>query len=962
MYSGTISGPVWLPKKIFGPAGYDGRNHSFFFFSYEPLRIADETFLLATRIPTARELTGDLRESYEVLTQCSACVTALRSQGADAALAALRAQYAAGTAPQLYYQFDRNAQGMPFGIRYTNRNQYVPIPNNDLTAALANNPIARRLLAFYPTPQNPNPYVRFIRPDGLWDQNGNNVFFARGVRNEDTRYNMRFDHALTRNDRLAFRYTFVPVIGVRYTFDGPNSPANNIPQDRNLAQNFFFSHTRNFGASKVNEFRATYTRADQNREPSAVVTSKDWGAELGLRPATLGKGFPLIASLAPGFAGGTLGIGGRDGRTLDVNLGISDDFSWITGRHALKFGVDFRAFQMNRYDLSFLQGGFYAFGAAETNNGVGGGSALASFILGIVSSYQVKTVQVPFYYRWKYYAGYAQDDFKVRPNLTINYGLRYSVETPRTEKYNRQGSFDPNVTGTLNGFPVKGGFVFSGEQGRMRTLWKTNYMGFEPRLGIAWTPLERMTVRTSFALLRAPLTGLSNFILPDLNVPTTAIGGNNGGVNPGYINVVTNPVGPIPPNIPLSNGPLFNFAGFYVDPSSAVPYAQQWFLALQYQVSRDLVFEVAYNGNKGTHLFSGSTDFNQPSYDAIRNAIKNRVNLNATTPNAFGITDASGRLLTVTALQALRPYQHFFNNPIQSLFDRRGNSIYHALYVQARQRLSKGLLLHGSFSWSKSIDDASSSFGGAIGSPTDIYGLARPQDPTNLRAERAVSTYDIPWKLAYGFNYDLPFGRGKLLTTNSKALNAVIGDWSLSGQGAYFGGYPIWLRLGNQGYWFSVGGGDNVLPGATIRPNIVPGQPLINPDWRKDPYTISYINPAAISIPGSLDNPEFGSASRTLSRLRNPNGFVFDASLRKGIKLRSDGKVSLQLRGDFINALNHPSFFFNPNVGHDLLTSNFNRNSLTDPNQAPFTINPAFGKFLNVTPARSIRVAAKLIW
>ena len=135
-----------------------------------------------------------------------------------------------------------------------------------------------------------------------------------------------------------------------------------------------------------------------------------------------------------------------------------------------------------------------------------GGSNIASFILGIVNSFTVRQIEVPFYYRWRYYAGYVQDDFKMRQNLTLNLGVRYDVETPRTEKYYRQGSFDPTVTGTLNGKPVTGGFVFSGENGRGRGLWPTNFKGIQPRVGFAWTPRRFMTVRGSYSLLRAPIT------------------------------------------------------------------------------------------------------------------------------------------------------------------------------------------------------------------------------------------------------------------------------------------------------------------------------------------------------------------------------------------------------------------------------------------------------------------------
>ena len=963
LFSGIFSGPVWLPRSIFGPASIDGRNRTFFHVTVEPARITDELWSFRTRIPTAKELTGDLSEGYDVLSQC--CLATLQNQGVEAALAQLRGLQAQGRAPQLFYQFDRNAQGIPFGNRYNSPTQYVAIPGNNLSAVLRNNPLAQYIFSLYPSTTRPTQYARFIRPDGLWAPDGNNIFQARGVRNRDNRYSMRFDHALTANDRLAFRYTYVPVAGTRWNFFGPDINANPIPLDRSLARNFYLSHTRNFGANKVNEFRATYMRGNQFRYPADAVVEKDWGAELGLRAATLGFGFPTLSGLPGGNIGLGGGTGNGGGRTLDVNLGLSDDFSWIVGRHALKMGVDFRFYQMNRYDTTDLLGGTYGFSAAQTNSGAGGGSALASFILGVVNSYTVKTTEVPFYYRWRYYSGYAQDDFKVRQNLTINAGLRYAIETPRTEKYNRQGSFDPNVTGTLNGLPVKGGFVFSGENGRPRGLWEVNRNGFEPRLGIAWTPKDFMTVRASYAFLKAPLTGQSFFIIPDLNAPSIPISGNNGGVNVGQVNYITNPVGPIGPNLALSSGPLFNFAGIYIDPSNKRPYSQQWSLSLQFQVSRSMAIDLTYSGSKGTHLFVASSDLNRPADEAVIAGIRSRTNFTAAQANKFNLTDASGRIRTMTYFESLRPYGQFFDRTILTYLDRRGNSQYHALYVTAKQRLAKGLVAQASYTWSKSIDDASASFGGAIGQESDIFGLARPQVFSDLRAEKALSTYDIPHRLTVGWTWDLPLGKKGWVQTKNAVVNTLFGGWTLAGLATAQGGYPIWVRMGNTGYWFSQGGGDALLQTSTLRPNLVPGVPLINPDWRKDPYRSQfaggYLNPAAFAVPGSLDNPAFGNAPRTLSGARNPNTYFFDANLSKRFPLKGE-KLWLQLRADFINALNHPNFFFNPNNGHDVLTGNFNRNSLTNPAIAPFSVNGSFGRLdpNNTNNGRTIRVAIRL--
>jgi hypothetical protein len=363
-------------------------------------------FYTANRVLTPKELSGDLSESLELINQC--CAATLQAQGPEAALAQLRGLYAQNRGPQLYYQFPTNANGFPLGNQYANNTLYQPIPGNNLARQLAQNRLAQEIFKLYPTPQNPGPFTVFIRPDGLWDRTGANAFTARGVKSVDDRYSFRMDHQVSDRDRANFRYTFVPVRGTRFNFLGFNSPANPIAQDDNKSRNFVFSETHTFGGTKVNEFRASYTRGTQFRGPNELALSKDWGAELGLVPATKGAGYPAIGGLP---APNGIGSGGGTGLVLDTNLGFADDFSWLRGRHSFKLGTDIRFFQANRLDATGVFGGSYTF-SGFTNGpatpGVAGpsvgGSNVASFIRGIMNSVSIRRVQIPFYYRWKYYA------------------------------------------------------------------------------------------------------------------------------------------------------------------------------------------------------------------------------------------------------------------------------------------------------------------------------------------------------------------------------------------------------------------------------------------------------------------------------------------------------------------------------------------------------------------------------
>jgi hypothetical protein len=927
MYGGSFGGPVWIPLL------YPRRNQTFFFVSVEPLRQSDEQFN-RQRMLTPGELQGNFNDSLDLLNQ-----TILHNQGLDAALAAPRVG-------SIDYQFILNAAGFPTG-NVLPAAQYTPVPNNDLSAQLKQNPTAQYIFSKLPKLSNPGSYAAFYRPDGMYASDGTNGYGARGVESSDNRFTVRGDQNVGSRDRLAARYTRVPVGATRYDFLGPNSPLGAIFTDSIDAHNASVSETHVFSGNTVNEFRATYIRADRFRGPIPAALTQDFASLMGLYPATDHAGFPLIS----GWPGNNIGSGGstRDGgHSIDVNLGLADDLTLIRGAHSFKVGGETRFLQLNRNDNSGFYGGNYGFSGSNTSTGTAGGSAVASFILGIVNSFSVSTVPLPYYYRWHYFAGYVQDDWKVRHKVTLNLGLRYSLETPRTEKYNHQGTFVPSFAGALNGITATGAFVFSGSDGLQRTLWPTNYLGFEPRAGIAWAPSDRMTVRASYALVHAPLTGVGNVPLPDLGQPAVSIGKSVGGVNPNaWVDYITNPVAPVPPPVTLNGQPQFSWpAGnlIYVGQSSAVPYVQLISVSLQYQL-KGTVLEAAFSRSKGTHLFGMPTDVNSPSLSTLVPYIAANANFNsATIPNSYNSANK------MTLGQSLTRYQQFYNNAITSEYDRKYDSTYNALYLTARRRLTAGLMLTGTFSWSKSMDDASS--GQTDTNVIDIWGPDRPQYFGNSRLERSVSTFDVPQKISVAASYELPFR--KLLPDHGRAAT-LLGGWRASGISTWQRGYPIFVTLGNTGYYFTSNGGTVLPPDMVVRPNVLQGVPFINPNWRSDPLDVSpgdgYLNPAAFGVPGSPGNPQLGNAPRTLPYARNPSTAFFDASLRKTVRLRE--RLSLELRGDAIDALNHPNFF----VGGSGTSTGVHAIYTT---ANTFVENATFGQMAALTQGRVIRVGVRV--
>jgi hypothetical protein len=941
-------GPIILPKI------YDGRNRTFFYVGVEPGRLSN-TVTQQGRVPLPSDLQGDFGNNWAFINQ-----TILSQQGAAAALAAPRTG-------GIYYQTALNSAGFPTGPQFTSASQYSAVPNNNLSAQLAQNPFAKYVLSQFPTPQNPGPYFSFYRPDGLWLNNGYNVSYLRGVNNTDNRWAFRIDHSLTDRDRLFVRFTNIPLTSGRFFGLPTTSPAQEAISDQSWANDTAINETHVVSSAMVNEVRLMYMRNRQLRAEAPAALSKDWAASFNLTPATAGAGFPQIVladSTGNIFNGPTFG-NGNNLQQVDENYQISDDLTWTHNRHTLKFGVDIRRLQSNQTNLNGVYGGGYTFNQSFTNNGTSGGTGLASLILGLVGSYSNTPVEVPNYYRWHYYAGFVQDDFRVSPSLTLNLGLRYEVETPRIDRYNFQGTFVPTVTGMLNGMAATGAYCRSGSCGLSTSLWPTNYTGFEPRVGIAWSPSSRMTVRSSFNLIRIPLTGYSNSPNPNYNVSSNSVGGTTGGVIANQpVDYLTNPVGSLTSALSTygAGGPYFSVLGItipFVDQNTVMPYAMQWGATIQYQIDSKTMVQVGYNGLRGVHLITNlSPALNVPGLATLKTLISQGYNFNATSPNPFGITNVGSTTVnSESAYQALSPYQNFYNQSIQELFNRAGGSIYNGLYINAMRRVGWGISIQGSFAWSKSIDDT----GGDGNLQNSGFPTSPIQDVYGLKEERSISNFDIPAKLTAAYSWQLPLGSGRSLSTRVKAIDALIGHWSTSGIFNTESGEPLGFTLGSPGYFVSTGGGTSLLPaGMTLRPNIVPGQSCYNPDWRANPFGTQYINQAMFAVPGSLGDPELGNASRTLSACRSPRILTFNASLDRTIPLGKSERRNLHIGATAQNLFNHPVFYLN---GLYSAFSAFNTASITNSATPAFTNVSTFGTLNSANTqgvSRVIQVSIKL--
>ena len=502
----TVGGPVYLPK--FGEGGpglYDGHDKTFFFFAYEP-RWRRDFLSQPTLLPTAAERAGDFSNLVRT-----------NSGWLPSAIATQFGRTSVGPAT-IFQQFNLvNGQLVPLPqtctVNGVTTATFCPYPGNRIPTAMID-PKALELLKFMPVGGD------YFLDDGLV----RNYIVQRFVQQDETRYTLRLDHALTSNDKVNFRYTKTPAIGVR----GFGSEVNGSTGVFSDAKQFLFSHNHMFTATIVNDLRLNYTRGvfSEDFGPKfSIVGGRNIATELGLPSLTSG-GIPLFQISQDN--GGNIGYNafadiGSSGSTNNFNVeqryNISDVLYWTTGSQTWKFGVDLNDARLNVIPFFGASGGRWEFRVVNTSDnrgtGVGnGGNNLASLLLGVPNTVQVRPLLLNYDYRWRSGSAFVQNDWKVRPNLTVNLGLRYALQFPRVEKHDLQGSFRTDITQTVTltdaqrratatglgiatTAPIPStvpttitipAFAFAGRGGRSRYLTPVDYLGFEPRFGFAWSP------------------------------------------------------------------------------------------------------------------------------------------------------------------------------------------------------------------------------------------------------------------------------------------------------------------------------------------------------------------------------------------------------------------------------------------------------------------------------------------
>jgi hypothetical protein len=651
--------------------------------------------------------------------------------------------------------------------------------------------------------------------------------------------------------------------------------------------------TKTIGTSAVNEFHVSYTRdANDLGKPSGG---------LGVSLASQG-----ITGIVPGttqgvenvvFNGGSLVLGTVPGRFDQINndFGLNDNFSKVVGTHSIKFGAQLEYGQIDTNPLSCLNGSFL-FNGSET------GSAFADFLLGISSVYTQNQLRA-FYGRNKYVGLYAQDSWRLKHNLTLNYGLRWDRIEPWYEKYNNNITFIPGEQSVV--FPTAPvGIVYPGDKGVPRTLAPPGNRDFAPRLGLAYSPNVgqdsllgkivggpgKTSIRAGFSILYAAISGETLGLIADnppygytfqnTNNPLFVnpfidgdTGNNEGQRFPGQFAPLTVSPSHPDPNIDFSQfEPIGATPGYKTN--NVIPYTEEFMLSLQRQIGNNTLLSVSYIGNEGHHL--PVLEAANPGNPALC------LSLPGCGPGGENnvYTNASGQTVNGTR-GPLGP--DFGSVSYQTTI---GNSNYNALEASVHHTSGR-VQLFFSYTYSKSID-----LGSNLGDQVD------PFDPSLLRG---LSAFDMRHNFVASYTWRIPFEH--LLRADDRWTNG----WSISGITRFSTGFPVTLQNFNDTSLIGTfGNGINNLTVDEL--DYTPGSLHLNNNPRNGN---TYFNTSLFSLPA--DNPAAGDTiANTIGNsgrrfFSGPGINNFDLTLQKDLNL-SESKT-FEFRVEMFNAFNHAQFY-----------------------------------------------------
>jgi hypothetical protein len=914
-YGITLGGPVRIPHV------YNGIDKSFFFFSWEQLRYATGssiTSLLPT--PAIRGDNGQFADFSSFLGPSTGIINPCT-----------------GTPVLAGEIFDPNTVQNQYTatecrLPFTNNGQLNQIPYSRFST------VAKNVLKLLPEPN-------------LSGSGTNNYVFNDHDQLTQTVYSIRIDQNIGRNHKV---WGFWDSRENTDNGNGINLPPpinNSGPVSNDYGKLLRIGWEWVFTPNLLNQLTFGTNRSNNYTVSIASQLNSNWGAALGI-PNASGPTFPGFE-----FIGSNFPSLGQNSYAQDVDNAIvlNDAVSWQHGQHSLKFGGVFRYQQFSF--ISKIGGtcsgvsGCFSFYNGQTagtlNTNPQSGNAFAAFLIGQTGDInRIVDLHSP---RWisNYAAVFAQDDWKIRSNLTLNLGVRWSYDTPRHEGAGDTASLDPTLPNTgASGFPgaLAFGGVGPGRDGNKSEQWADNYYkDIEPRIGFSWQPdtwNHKVVIRGNGGIFYGPLVyadygqGLTQGFTLNPNVF------NAGDPLSGPLLDAGLPVLPTTPNLDPTQ---LNGQGVdYVAKSYGRPaMVETWTLETQTELANNLVLTIGYLGQHSTHLH-GLIDY--PNDMALSGlALGNVLFDNASSPEAeaAGVKIPYANFQTTwggggTVSQALRPFPQYGYINTDSYLQNVGQASYDALEVRLERRFQAGLNVLAAYTFSKTLTDSDSI------QPfySTLQSQGGTQNPYDHKAEKAVSNQDVPNNFVISYLYELPVGRNKKFLANSPAVvNAVIGNWRVSGVQRYLSGQPISF-FGEPG----IPGFDN-----GIRPNRIPGQNPVRVQGKYNPFSIvatsvttacqtGYWNCATFADPNANRGTgafQFGDMPRNASDIRSFGFANEDFGINKTFPIRE--AINAEFRAEFFDAFNRHTFN-KPDSG--VLDNNFGQvgSTLNGPRNIQFVL------------------------
>jgi hypothetical protein len=667
-----------------------------------------------------------------------------------------------------------------------------------------------------------------------------------------------------------------------------------------LAQLITLSDTKSFGTSKVNELRIGYTRS-----ASFANTPNGPTVDLGTLGFTMGCDTPGICPQNPGYKTlpeidlNSFNIGGPAGsESLRENTyQIQDNFSWIKGAHNLRFGGVYSLTQINMQTFYANNGLFVFGGGAET------GLDFADFLLGAASAFN-QGFQLPLYNRAKYYGVFGQDSWAISRSLTLNYGLRWDVTTPWSEKYNRMEALVPGHQSVV--FPTAPeGWLVPGDPGVPNTIAPIQYGNVSPRIGFAYSPdppdgiwekliggHNKSSIRGSFGTFYGDLEDYVNangngdapfglywsnptpatFATPFVDIYTGHSEGQRFPIPGGVLNAS--------PSNPDSNVNWAQFEPIGSSPTyyhgNVTPYAESWMLSVQRQLVRNTVLTVSYVGNVGRHEMV--IDEANPATPSVCLGVSDPSQV-APGSNVCGPFAETG-LFTTAAGQVIEARQQLgplggVNFGSTGWYRTMGSSEYHALESSFQYTSGRTSVL-AAYTFSKAMDDSSAA-------TEQVY-------PFKPGQEWALSAFNVSQNFVTSYSYVLPIDRA------FHHSNELTKGWVLSGISRFSTGFPVTITENDDR---SLIGNTSVGPtGSADEPIYSPGKLYSQTNPRKGG---TYFNTSLFSVENI---GQFGNAKRRF--FSGPGIDNWDMAMAKDVHF-TESKF-LDFRFEFFNVFNHAQF------------------------------------------------------